>query len=102
MVQLGFSLSFFYYIYETLDHANYCVRSHCLPSTLDRRGRKIIATRPNYADGGNQTRAASTATESAIHYTIPFRLVIKNSQLKFMSYYKSGLYNDILLTTYKL
>ena len=85
-----------------LDHAIYHVWFHLLPSTLDRRGRKIIATRPNYTDCGNQTRAASTATESAIHYIIPFRLVIKNSQLKFMSYYKSGLYNDILLTTFEL
>ena len=31
-----------------------------------------IATRPNYADGGNQTQAASTTSESFIHYTIAY------------------------------
>ena len=35
-----------------------------------------------YADGGNRTRAANTASSRAIHYTIAPRLCVVNSSLK--------------------
>ena len=34
-----------------------------------------IANQPNYANGGNQTRATSTGSESAIHYSTASRLL---------------------------
>ena len=69
-------LSLFSYILEMLDHANYHVWFHLLPTTLDRRGRTIIWILQlcNNADGGHQTRVAGTASERAIYYTIASRL----------------------------
>ena len=59
-----------FYILETLDHAIYRVRFHLLPTTLDRRGRKIIwILQLNNADGVSRTWAASTASERTILYT---------------------------------
>ena len=82
MAWLGFFLSFFYYILEVLDPTNYHVWFHLLPTTLDRRGRKFIwLLKLDNANGGNQTQAAITASESAIHYTIASRqlcYIIKN------------------------
>ena len=87
MAWLGFFLSFFYYILEVLDPTNYHVWFHLLPTTLDQKGRKFIwLLKLDCADGGNQTRAASTASESAIHYTIASRqlcYIIKNMRVSF-------------------
>ena len=69
----GAARIFFLYILETLDHAKLSSLVP-LPTTLDREGEKIIwILQLNYADGGNRTRAASTASKSAIHYTIASR-----------------------------
>ena len=45
-----------------------------------------IATQPIYASSGNQIWAASTASESAIHYTIASRLLLAFFDFNFRSF----------------
>ena len=54
-----------------LDHATYRVWFHLVPTTLDRGGRKVIRIlQLDNTDSVNQTWAASTTSENAIHFTI--------------------------------
>ena len=77
---------------ETLDHAIFsCLAPFFVTYHLMPRGRKKhlnIATFFAYADGGNRTRAASTASSRAIHYTIAPRLEVKSLMQEILIYLK--------------
>ena len=66
----GVARIFFLFVLGTLDHAIYRAWFHLSSTTADWRGTKIIWILQNQnANGGNQTQAASKASENAIHYT---------------------------------
>ena len=72
---------------ETLDHTDYHVWLNFLrPTPLCREGEKNIRIFCplfiTYADGRNRARAASAASECAIHYTIASRLLAPKYKLK--------------------
>ena len=67
--------SFFLLYMETLDHPNFSVWLHFfLTYHLIPRGRNHLnIAKVAFADGGNRTQAACTASECAIHYSIASR-----------------------------
>ena len=65
---------FYLYYMETLGSLNFSVRLHFFnPITLYREGKTILILHIAFADGGNQTRAACTASKCTIHYSIASR-----------------------------
>ena len=65
---------FYLYYIEMLGSLNFSVWLHFFkPITLYREGKTILILHIAFADGGNQTRAACTASECTIHYSIASR-----------------------------
>ena len=70
MARLGFFLSICLDILETLVHANSRVWFHYHLRPEREKNHLNFATRFNCANSGDRTQAGSTASKSAIHYTI--------------------------------
>ena len=102
-------LGFFFLSFSAVYSGN--VRSHqllCLVplftiiTTLDQRDTKLIsvATRPNHANVGNRTQAASAASKSPIHYTIASPL--KWPKISWHQFFWGNKSNLILISMYFL
>ena len=79
----GWRGSYYYYIFfyymEMLDHANFsCLAPFLiLPPYAEREKKTSEYCAFAFADGGNRTPAASTASKRAIHYTIAPRHILQ-------------------------